>query len=231
MNILGPLRLIAGFEVTYIIVFLAISYSAWQVVMTVMSTLFKQTYGLTDLQIGLTFIANGFGAVIGTILTGKFLDMDYARIKTNYTGASEDFPLEYARLRTVWLFTGIQCASILVFGWTLQYHVHIAVPIICTMFQGWAVTSVINAVSTFMVDVYPNQSASATAALNLMRCLMAAGATAGALPVVNAIGVGWTFSIIFFIVVASLLLVMLQLGVGAKKRKTREAREQAASEQ
>lgn len=225
VNILGPLRMIVGLEVTYITFFVAIAYTAWQVIITVMSTLFKSTYGLTDLQIGLTFISNGFGCVLGTLTTGKFLDFDYRRIKANYTGLPEDFPLESARLRTIWIWSGVQCTSVIVFGWTLQYDVHIAVPIICTFFLGWAATSVISTVTTLMVDVFPDQSASATAALNLVRCLMAAGATAGALPVVNAIGVGWTFTMVFFIELASLSLVVLQLRYGARRRREREARE------
>jgi MFS family permease len=231
INVLGPLQMIVGLEVTYIVFYLAIAYTSWQVVVTVMSTLFKETYGLTDLQIGLTFISNGFGCIIGSLTTGKFLDFDYRRIKASYTGAPEDFPLENARLRTLWLWSGVQCASVIIFGWTLRYHVHIAVPIICTFFMGWAATSVISTVTTFMVDVFPNQSASATAAVNLVRCLTAAGATAGALPVVNAIGVGWTFTLVFFIELASLLLIVSQLRVGARKRKTREEREKAEVEQ
>jgi MFS family permease len=231
VNILGPLQMIWGMEVTYIIFFLAIAYTAWQVTVTVMSTLFKTTYGLTDLQIGLTFISNGFGCVIGTLTTGKFLDFDYRRLKASYTGAAEDFPLENIRLRTLWLWSGVQCASVIIFGWTLQYHVHIAVPIICTFFLGWAATSVISTVTTFMVDIFPDQSASATAALNLVRCLMAAGAMAGALPVVNSIGVGWTFTMIFFIELSSLLLVVLQLRYGVKKRKMREGQEKVNDEQ
>lgn len=85
---------------------------------TAMSTLFKRAYLLSDIQIGLTFIANGFGSIIGTIFTGKFLDFDYHRIKHHYTGRIEGFPLERARLRTIWLWSVLQCASTVVFGWT-----------------------------------------------------------------------------------------------------------------
>jgi MFS family permease len=225
VNILGPLQMIVGLEVTYIMFFMAIGYTSWQVIITVMSTLFETTYGLTDLQIGLTFIANGFGCVIGTLTTGKYLDFDYRRIKASYTGPPEDFPLENARLRTVWMWTGLQCSSVIVFGWTLRYHVHISVPIICTFVLGWAATSVFGTVMTFVVDVFPNQSASASAGMNMVRCGLAAGATAGALPLVSVIGVGWTFTLVFGINLASLLLVVLQLRYGARRRKRREERE------
>jgi MFS family permease len=109
-----------------------------------------------------------------------------------------------------------------VFGWTLQHGVHIAVPIICTFILGWAATSIISVVNTFMVDVYPKKGASATAALNLARCLMGAGGTAAVLPIVNTIGAGWTFTIWVGVMLAGLGLVVLQLQNGQKWRRKRE---------
>lgn len=229
VNLLGPLQIIIGLEVTWIILCMAIYYAVWQMVITVMSTLFKSAYHLTELQIGLTFLGNGVGSMIGTLSTGKFLDIDYQRIKKQYSGNPEDFPLEHVRLRTIWLWSGLECASVLVFGWTLEYNVHISVPIICTFVLGWAATSTIGVVTTFMVDIFPKQAASATAALNLVRCLLAAGGTAAALPIVNGIGVGWTFTLFVGIMLLSLGLVVLQFRYGSRRRLKREQREKEAS--
>jgi MFS family permease len=207
VDFLAPLRMIIGMEVTYIIVFLSVYYAVWQMLVTIMSTLFKQVYGLSELQIGLTFIANGVGCIVGTLTTGKFLDFDYRRMKKIHTGSHESFPLERARLRTLWLWSGLECASVLIFGWTLDERVHISVPIIATFFLGWASTSIIGVVTTFMVDCFPNQGASATAALNLVRCLLAAGGSAAVLPIVSGLGVGWTCTLFVGIMVGSLSLV------------------------
>jgi MFS family permease len=231
VNILGAIQIIFGFEVTFIIIFLSILYTTWQMQITAMSTLFSRTYGLTGIQIGLTFLANGFGCIIGSLTTGKFLDFEYRRFKRRYENNPEDFPLEQARLRTVWLWGGMEAASLLVFGWTLRFHVHISVPIIATFFLGWAATSVISVVTTYMVDVFPKQSASATAALNLVRCLMAAGGTAAVLPIISAIGSGWTFTITMALILVSFGLVVIQMRVGPKRRHKRAAREKQAVEQ
>jgi predicted MFS family arabinose efflux permease len=230
VNFLGSFQILIGLEVTYIIIFAAIYYTVWQIVITVMSTLFKKTYHLSDLSIGLTFLGNGGGSIIGTLVAGKVLDYDYAKVKNSYTGAVEDFPLERARLRTVWFYSGLQCASVLVFGWTLHYKIHISVPIICTFIMGWTATSIISIISTLVVDIFPRDAASATAAINLLRCLMAAGSIAAALPVVNAIGSGWTFTILTAWLVASLGLIFLQLGHGRRKRLRREQRERDSAE-
>lgn len=231
VDFLGPIKMIVGLEVTYIIVFLAVYYTGWQMLITVMSTLFKETYGLNEIQIGLAFIANGVGCIMGTLTTGKFLDYDYRRMKKNYTGSEESFPLEHARLRTIWLWAGLHCASVLIFGWTLDKKIHMSVPIVCTFVLGWASTSIISTTSTFMVDCFPKQGASATAAVNLVRCLLAAGGTAAILPIVNAIGVGWTFTLLVGIMLASLGLVWIQMRYGSKRRQRREEREKETIEE
>jgi MFS family permease len=222
VDVLGPIRIIFRIDCTFVIIFLAIYYTVWQMTITVMSTLFKETYDLTELQIGLTFVGNGMGSIVGSLTTGKFLDFDYARFKKKFTGEQKDFPLERARFRTLWFWAGLQIGSVMVFGWTLQHGIHIAVPIICTFILGWAATSIISVVNTFMVDMYPKKGASATAALNLARCLMGAGGTAAVLPIVNGIGAGWTFTIWVGVMLAGLGLVVLQLQNGQKWRRKRE---------
>jgi predicted MFS family arabinose efflux permease len=188
----------------------------------VMSTLFSTTYGMSEIQIGLTYIANGVACVAGTLTTGKFLDYDYERFKKSYDGTAEGFPLERVRLRTLWLWAGMEIAASLVFGWTMEHHVHVSVPIICTFFLGWASTSTIGIITTFMVDIFPKKGASATAALNLVRCLMGAGGTASVLPTVNKIGIGWTFTVWSGVMLVALGLIVLQMVKGRKWRQRRE---------
>jgi multidrug resistance protein len=225
LDFLGPLRIVFGGEVTWIIFFLSIYYTVWQMTMTALSTFFKETYGLTEIEIGLTYIANGFGSIVGTMSTGKFLDFDYRRIKSSFTGNLEDFPLEHARLRTIWLWSALQIGATVVFGWTLEKDVHISVPIICTLVMGWAACATQSVITTLLVDIYSTRSASATAALNLARCLLGAGGTAAVVPIANGMGVGWEFTLLAGIMILSLSLVVVQSRYGAKKRVRREKQE------
>jgi predicted MFS family arabinose efflux permease len=226
-SLLGPLRILLSLDVLLTIGFLSIYYTVWTMTIAAMSTFFSRIYGLTEIKIGLTFMANGLGCIMGTLLTGKLLDVDYRRIKKQCAANGDHFPLERARLRTIWLWASLQCASSLAFGWTLDNGVHISVPIICTFFLGWAATSIQGVITTYLVDVFPDHGASATAALNLARCLLGAGGTAAVLPLSNAMGVGWTFTLLTGIMAISTSLIALQMCYGArwrqKKRKERAA--------
>lgn len=232
VNVLGPFKILITKHACPIIIFLAIYYAVWQMSITAMSSLFKSRYGLTEIQIGLTFIANGVGSMVGTLITGRILDFDYRKVKTSFesrlspqdvgSGAAnnstravvdqENFPLEKARLRLVPVFSSLQCLSILLFGWTIQYpdHVHIAVPIISTFITGWTAVSTQSVIMTYLVDVFHDRSAAASASLNLARCLFAAGGTSFVIPLINKIGVGSSFTICAAVQVVALVGPLIQ---------------------
>jgi hypothetical protein len=83
-------------------------------------------------------------------------------------------------------------------------------------------------ITTYLVDIFPRRSASATAAVNLARCLMGAGATASVNPTIAAIGVGWTFTLWTGLMALSLVFVAVEMRYGAIWRKRREAKETQA---
>ncbi|KAI1848809.1 hypothetical protein JX266_005237 [Neoarthrinium moseri] len=215
IDVTGPFRILLNKTAAPIVVFLAIHYAVWQMSITAMSSLFTDRYGLTETQVGLTFIANGVGSMVGTLVTGRILDVDYRRVKAKHEGQStprptsnpqdndperlpvKAFPLEKARLRLVPVFSVLQCLSILLFGWSIQYprSVHIAVPIVSTFITGWTAVSTQSVIMTYLVDIFSDRSAAASASLNLARCLSAAGGTSFVMPLVDRIGVGLAFTI------------------------------------
>ncbi|KAK8145301.1 hypothetical protein G3M48_004659 [Beauveria asiatica] len=211
------------------------AYSGEQMSITAMSSLFKDRYGLSEMQIGLTFIANGVGCIVGTLINGRILDADYSRVKAQLAAAGDSasdghdddvtsFPIEKARLRLLPIFSLIQCLSILLFGWTIQYprSVPIAIPIMSTFATGWAAISTVAAISTYLVDVFPDRSAAATASLNLARCLFAAGGTSFVMPMIGGIDVGWTFTICVAVQLLALVGPLVQYRYAGKWRMEME---------
>ena len=246
LDIGGPFRILFSKQAAPIIIFLAIHYTVWQMSITAMSTLFESHYSLSESKIGLTYIANGAGSIIGTLIMGKLLDIDYRRVKTKYLAQSAEasssnsshrsssstmdshFPLEEARLRLIPILSLLQCMSILLFGWTIEYpkQVHIAIPIISTFFSGWTAIGTQSVVTTYLVDVFPDRSAAASASLNLARCLLAACGTSAVNPMVNAIGVGCAFTICTGAQFLALTGVVVQRKQGGKWRTEAEEKKE-----
>ncbi|EWZ81231.1 hypothetical protein FOWG_14796 [Fusarium oxysporum f. sp. lycopersici MN25] len=249
IDVTGPFRILISKQAAPIIVFLAVYYAVWQMSITAMSSLFEDKYGLTETQIGLAFIANGVGSMVGTLITGKILNLDYRRFKARHDARiassnteddvepvntrkaqENDFPLETARLRLVPLFSLLQCASILLFGWTIQYphRVHIAVPIVSTFITGWSAVSMQSVVMTYLVDVFHDRSAAASASLNLARCLFAAGGTSFVMPMINSIGVGLAFTVCVAVQGVAMTNLAIQWKFGAKWRRAADDKKATA---
>ncbi|KAI1102425.1 MFS general substrate transporter [Jackrogersella minutella] len=241
IDVTGPFRILVSKHAAPIIFFPAIYYTVWQMSITAMSPLFEDRYGLGETQIGLTYIANGAGSMIGTLITGKILDIDYRRVKAKHearlvqrdvqtaigldvgysaTNPEDNFPLQRARLRLVPVFSLVQCFSIILFGWTIQYpdHVHIAVPVVSTFITGWTAVSTQSVVTTYLVDIFSDRSAAASASLNLAKCLLAAAGTSFVMPMVNSIGVGLAFTVCAIAQAVALLGLAVQWRLSSARR-------------
>jgi hypothetical protein len=106
-------------------------------------------------------------------------------------------------------------------------------------FIGYSITASFNCMAILMIDMYPGKPATATAANNLVRCEMGAGAAALVVPLANRVGFGWTATIAAGIWTAFVgVLVMLVIkGPGWRKQaraklesKVRAKRESKARE-
>ncbi|KAG6361673.1 hypothetical protein INS49_009900, partial [Diaporthe citri] len=199
VDVTGPFRILFSKLAAPIIVFLAIYYAVWQMSITALSTLFTERYGLNETQVGLTFTANGVGSMVGTLITGWILDMDYRRVKSSHEAKTTKQRRSWAQTKRSLRqsLERMQCISIIAFGWSVHYapRVHIAVPIITTFVTGWTAVSTQSIIMTYLVDVYSDRSAAASASLNLARCLFAAGGTSFIMPMVNSVGAGLAFTI------------------------------------
>ncbi|EOD46770.1 putative mfs multidrug protein [Neofusicoccum parvum UCRNP2] len=208
VDIVATLRLLMEPEVLCSVMFTGVCYTVWQMSMVATASLYSERYGLTELYIGLTYISNGTGSLCASVLTGKVLNLEYARQlareKEQLGGHVREVQhIERARIRPMIIPTVLFIASVVAFGWVIEYHVHIVVSITLAFFVGGLDTCILATFSlkaTLVVDLFQRQSFSVTACLNLSRCLVAAAGTAAIQPMIRAIGVGWAFTFSMFIV-------------------------------
>ncbi|KAF3939011.1 hypothetical protein ABW19_dt0205565 [Dactylella cylindrospora] len=127
----NPLRsvvIIWNKDVAIILFVAGVYYAAWYAVTASIPQLFKEIYGYNELQIGLCYISMGTGGIISSILTGKLIDRDF-RITGEREGIKVDrkkledmakFPIEKARLKSIWWMMAVNVAGIIAYGWALN---------------------------------------------------------------------------------------------------------------
>ncbi|KAL9935134.1 hypothetical protein V8E36_006210 [Tilletia maclaganii] len=101
------------------------------------------------------------------------------------------FPLERARLEWYPMWTALMVASYIGYGWTLNFNVHLSVPIIFTFIAGVACGGQFSILGTILVDYVGGKGSSITAVNNLFRCLTGAIVSAVVQYIINGVGIGW----------------------------------------
>ena len=207
--------------------------------------LYKDYYGLDSLDIGLCYITMGFGSLVSALTMGHIVDWNFRRharrlgmvITKGKQQDLRDFPIEKVRLEVVVPGHIIGTLALVAFGWTLKYRTSLAGPEIALFFIGFGVSTAFNITNTLILDLHRDQPATATAAVNFVRCLMSAAGAAVIVPMCHAMNPGWAFTFIALVYVALLPVVFLIMAKGQgwrtvtadKKQRVKEAEEAAAS--
>jgi len=123
----------------------------------------------------LTYLALGVGTLIGSIGWGKLLDRDWKIVEARHIAAGNrkpkgpvdllDFPLEQARARSVWVPLVLSWVCFAGYGWTVQYNVNLAVPLILQLIIGASTISIMSSFQALLLDLHPGRSASAAASV------------------------------------------------------------------
>lgn len=221
---------------TFVILFSnAILFAAFYDVSASVASIYHTQYNLNDLEVGLCYIPFGLGSTLASMLNGKFLDYNYRRharrlgfpVVKNKDTDLRNFPIERARLEIAFPLIMTGAMTVIAFGWFLNFGVHLAAPTTILFVMGLSMTGAFSTVSTLLVDLYPTKAATATASNNFVRCLLGAGATAVINPMIDAMGRGWCFTFIAFVMLATLPLLLVVIQFGPKWREERRVKEEA----
>ncbi|KAI9731213.1 MAG: hypothetical protein M1834_005406 [Cirrosporium novae-zelandiae] len=229
VDLLGTFRVMKEPDIICSLVFTGICFTVWQMCMVATSTLYAERYELNELKIGLTYISNGIGSLCASITTGKILDYDYKRQLRRESAdmsmvSDKVVMIERARIRSLRIPTPLFIASTIAFGWVIQSHCHISISIILSFFVGGFDTCILATFSTLIIDLFENQSSTATASLNLIRCLFAAGGASAIQPLIECVDVGWAFTILGFICILASPTVLAEYRYGSQWRAKRQRR-------
>ncbi|KAK3377464.1 major facilitator superfamily domain-containing protein [Podospora didyma] len=168
----NPFRLLTG-------ILYAVNYT----IMSTISSAFSVTSPqISETVIWLCYLSSGVGLILGSTITGKLLDWDYARLTSmkNDDGdvAQEEKSglanVEYARLRMSPFLLLVFVASVIGWGWCIQGRVSIAGPLVIQVILGYTSIAILNSTMTLMIDIIRDRSSGVIACTNLARCSLAA---------------------------------------------------------
>ncbi|KAH8911218.1 MFS general substrate transporter [Coniochaeta sp. PMI_546] len=210
----------------------ATSYSVYYTYQVAIPVIFADIYHYNELQIGLTFLPGLAGMTLGGIVAGKIADRNYSITAKKHNIALDhkkgenlvDFPLEEARYRCCLPFVFLEILLVIAYGWVVHLQVHPSVPIIIQFFICGLSTMLSHTASALLVDIFPDQSSSAYAAGQVMRCGLSAASAAAIQPLVDAVGRGWCFTMFaIFVGVSGLSSVAVSRTKGMGWRQERLA--------
>jgi multidrug resistance protein len=229
-NPLPALRIILYQDASLVLWISAVHYMAYYCLQATMPTVFSTLYELTDLQIGLTYLAIGVGVALGGFINGKFLDINYRRTAKDCGFAIDKvagddlrtFPIERARTRFAYGLIAVHAAVLSAYGWACFAKAHISIPIILQFVLGFIQTCIVQTFNTLLVDIFSSNPSTASASGNITRCALSAGGIAAVQPLLQRLGFGWVFTLLgCFSGVSALATTRLIRSVGMRLRNRR----------
>jgi MFS family permease len=191
------------------------------VIITSLPDIYGEQYEFPQRTIGLTYwglgmyqmlsackahllTKTGIGMIYSTLTVGHFLD--WYLLYNIRLGKSRS----ESRLPPMILGSILVPLGILSFGWTVQYHVHWIVPIICSSLVGFGYVSMAISAWTYLVDAFGIYAASATAGTVLLRNAGAAGLPLAGPSLVRRLDWGWGFTVLALV---SFLMVPISVSL------------------
>ena len=240
-NPLAALKICLEKEAGILLLYAGIISAGLATITTGLPSQFHDIYHFNDLQIGLSCVPMGVGSCLSAITVGRLADWNYKQHATRL-GVSvdkrrqqdlSDFPIEVARLEIALPLVGLATATLIAYGWVLQTAQQLAAPLVLLFFVGFAGSGAFSIVSTLVVDVCPESAGQATAANNLVRCFLGAGASAVVGPMLKRLGRGGTYTIVggLWVAFVPLMLGIMKWGKAwrEEKRKRYELKTKGSS--
>jgi multidrug resistance protein len=238
-NPLQSVKIIFTKEAGYLLFYVGILCCAYYATVALIPSQFGSIYGFNQLQISLCYIPLGCGSLLAGLIRGRVIDSRYKfhakrlNIPLEYNRRVDlsNFPIERARIEVIIPTLALGSACFIGFGWMVESKVHLAGPLIFLFVIGFCVSASVNTASVLLVDIYPGRAGSASAAGNMVRCWLGAGATSGVEPLINKIGIGWTTTFFGGLVILFSPILWYIMENGPKwRRATRERKKRQEAE-
>lgn len=213
--------------------FASLLYLQFYSSLTLFSTALKNSYGLSELKIGLCYLPSGIGSIISSQLNGRQLDYYFRReerrVGGDYRAKPEEFNIEKTRIRCLYPFAICSCIATIAQGWCLQAKANLGATLVMNFLVGLG-SGTIGSVTVYGQDIKSNKGGAVSAALNLVRCIFGAIGVASIQSMYSTLGAGWTFVLLSGLVLLATPCPIIVTMKGRSWRDKRKAKKAAKKE-
>lgn len=236
-SVIATFKILCHKDVILILILIGIHYTTWFMIITAQSSLLKDEYNFSVMRVGISYLANGMGSIAGSLVSGRIMPFFYnsyadrykAEWEKKYPGRPvnmEELDIQRARLSPAKHESTLVIAATLVFGWIIQYHVHYVVPIIMTALISFGSVFYISIGQCLLLDLFPGESSTASAGLNVVRRLLCAIGITVVDKMINSMGCGGTFTLMAGILFCTWACIFIELKTGQKWDRERRKRKE-----
>lgn len=179
------------------------------------STFAAPPYEFPTILLGLLYLSPATGYVIASLVGGRWIDYIMKREAKKANRYDDEGKLIYLpedRMgENLWLAASLYPASLIWYGWAVQYGLPWYVSQIATFFFGIGAMLVFGCVTTVLTEFMPHSSSSGVAVNNLVRNIFSCVGGTVAQPLIDAMGNGWLCTMVGLIAWITCNLAILAL--------------------
>jgi multidrug resistance protein len=155
------------------------------------ASIFSEAFHWNTLEIGLAYGgALSIGGILGEIAGGVVLDSIVKRARHNFAGAN---PPPEVRLKAIWTGAIFVPAGLIIYGFTLQYHVFWFVPLFGMGIACFGLQVIATTCYTYSIDSYRAESSETAQLFNFIRQVFGMTYAFYVVKLCETIGYQWAF--------------------------------------
>jgi MFS family permease len=178
-------------------------------------------YNFTETTLGVLYLAPTIGYAVSSVLGGRWLDYIMAREAKKAgrfgEGGKPKYLPEDRMKENMWVGAVLYPACFIWYGWSADKGLYWAVAAVALLLYGLFGMILYGAIATALTEFTPNRTSSGIALNNFVRNILSCIAAVVTQPLIDAMGIGWTTTMVGLFALVTILPTLAVLGLRSAK--------------